>query len=76
MSERVRMRSGVRGHNDAPQLSRPAGECGTSGEGCIRAPGRAGFAAPTPQLDFRTSDGRACVGWIVSNISSFFHSAF
>lgn len=25
-----------------------------------------------PQLDFRTSNGRACVGWIANNTSSFF----
>lgn len=25
-----------------------------------------------PQLDFRTSDGRACIGWIANDISSFF----
>lgn len=28
----------------------------------------------TLQLDFRTSNGRACIGWIAKDISSFFFS--
>lgn len=71
------MRVEERGYNKHSFANDGDWGSGEEGGGIVYV--RAGFepaVRTSLQLDLRTSDGRACVGWIANDTSSFFHSAF